>query len=82
MINELNGRGWLQWRAWWIDACAADLSINHFGANGIVGGELPIACGIALSLKMDQSKSIVFCFFGDGASNQRLFWKVLILLHF
>ncbi len=48
----------------------ADLSINHFGANGIVGGGVPIACGLALSNKLDKKKEIVFCFFGDGASNQ------------
>tara|TARA_B100000242_G_scaffold66464_1_gene41245 strand:- start:258 stop:1232 length:975 start_codon:yes stop_codon:yes gene_type:complete len=48
----------------------ADLSINHFGANGIVGGGVPIACGIALANKLDKKDSIVFCFFGDGASNQ------------
>ncbi len=48
----------------------ADLSINHFGANGIVGGGVPIACGLALSNKLDKKEEIVFCFFGDGASNQ------------
>lgn len=48
----------------------ADLSINHFGANGIVGGGVPIACGLALSHKLDKKENIVFCFFGDGASNQ------------
>tara|TARA_B100000886_G_scaffold331881_1_gene283956 strand:+ start:7316 stop:8290 length:975 start_codon:yes stop_codon:yes gene_type:complete len=48
----------------------ADLSINHFGANGIVGGGVPIACGIAFANKLDKKDSLVFCFFGDGASNQ------------
>ena len=28
----------------------ADLSINHFGANGIVGGGVPIACGLVYQI--------------------------------
>ena len=45
----------------------ADLSINHFGANGIVGEEC--LSRISLSNKLDK-EDLVFCFFGDGASNQ------------
>ena len=48
----------------------ADLSLNHYGANGIVGGGVPIACGLALANKLNNNKSLIFCFFGDGASNQ------------
>ena len=33
----------------------------------IVGGGVPLAAGMALALKMQQSRSIVACFFGDGA---------------
>lgn len=48
----------------------ADLSLNHYGANGIVGGGVPIACGLALANRLDHLNSVIFCFFGDGASNQ------------
>ncbi len=48
----------------------ADLSKNLYGANGIVGGGVPIACGISLANKLDNSDSLIYCFFGDGASNQ------------
>ena len=48
----------------------AEPAIGILGANGIVGGGVPIACGAALSLKLDKRKQIVVSFYGDGASNQ------------
>jgi len=33
----------------------------------IVGGGIPLAAGMALALKMEKSRAIVACFFGDGA---------------
>jgi len=51
----------------------ADFSIGVLGANGIVGGGIPIATGAALSAKMRKSQQVVVCFFGDGASNQGSF---------
>jgi TPP-dependent pyruvate/acetoin dehydrogenase alpha subunit len=33
----------------------------------IVGGGIPLATGMALALKMQKSRAIVACFFGDGA---------------
>jgi TPP-dependent pyruvate/acetoin dehydrogenase alpha subunit len=33
----------------------------------IVGGGIPLAAGMALALKMQKSRAIVACFFGDGA---------------
>ena len=41
----------------------ADLSLNHYGANGIVGGGVPIACGLALANKLKNNKSLIFCFY-------------------
>jgi len=49
---------------------AADGARHIFGLNGIVGGNLPIAMGLALALKMKGTKQVVVCFFGDGAVNQ------------
>ncbi|MDD3840009.1 MAG: thiamine pyrophosphate-dependent dehydrogenase E1 component subunit alpha [Clostridia bacterium] len=47
----------------------ADLSTGNLGANGIVGGSFGIACGAALSSKMQKQDKVVLCFFGDGAAN-------------
>jgi pyruvate dehydrogenase E1 component alpha subunit len=51
----------------------ADVSAGNLGANGIVGGGIPIAVGAALSTAMQKIDRIVVCFFGDGAANQGCF---------
>jgi pyruvate dehydrogenase E1 component alpha subunit len=45
----------------------------------IVGGELSLATGVALSLSMQQSEGIVACFFGDGAACEGVFHESLNL---
>ena len=40
----------------------ADLSKGLYGANGIVGGGVPIACGLALSGKLNNSSRITISF--------------------
>ncbi len=44
-----------------------DASKNFYGGNAIVGGGLPLAVGLALADKMQESSAITACFFGDGA---------------
>ncbi len=55
----------------------ADVSRGNLGANGIVGGGLPIAVGAALSVKKQRRNSVVMCFFGDGANNEGAFHESL-----
>ncbi len=55
----------------------ADISIGVFGANGEVGGGLPIAVGAAMAIKMLKRDSVVISFFGDGASNRGSFHESL-----
>ncbi|WP_109479226.1 thiamine pyrophosphate-dependent dehydrogenase E1 component subunit alpha [Paraburkholderia sp. C35] len=55
----------------------ADVSRGNLGANGIVGGGLPIAVGAALSIKRQKRDSVVVCFFGDGANNEGAFHESL-----
>lgn len=43
------------------------------GANGIVGGEIPIATGAAYSAKYRGTDQVAVSFFGDGASNEGTF---------
>ena len=54
-----------------------DPSIGFFGANGITGGSIPFATGVALDAKMRNSGRVTVCFFGDGASNQGVFHESL-----
>ena len=51
----------------------ADLSLGSMGANGVVGGGLPLSVGAGLSVKMRGGDQVVLCFFGDGASNEGAF---------
>jgi TPP-dependent pyruvate/acetoin dehydrogenase alpha subunit len=57
----------------------ANLENNNLGANGIVGGGIPIATGAALGLKIRKSRQIVLCFFSDGAANNGVFGESLNL---
>lgn len=57
----------------------ADLEKGMLGANGIVGGGFPLACGAALTAKLKGSGAIAVCFFGDGANNQGTFHESINL---
>ena len=57
----------------------ADVEKGNLGANGIVGGGIPIAVGAALTSKMKDEGYVVLCFFGDGASNEGSFHEALNL---
>jgi TPP-dependent pyruvate/acetoin dehydrogenase alpha subunit len=48
----------------------ADIDKGMLGANGIVGGGPPLACGAGLTAKVKGTDQVTVCFFGDGASNQ------------
>ena len=49
----------------------ADVATGNLGANGIVGGGLPIAVGAALAIKKQKRDDVAMCFFGDGAIERR-----------
>ena len=50
-----------------------DMSLGILGANGIVGGGIPIATGAGYSCRYRGTDQVVLCFFGDGASNEGTF---------
>ncbi len=47
-----------------------DAERNFMGGYAIVGGHLPIACGLGLALQYRQTPGAVLCFFGDGSVNE------------
>lgn len=55
----------------------ADTDLKMLGANGIVGGGIPISVGAGFGLKMDGNGRVILCFFGDGASNNGVFHEAL-----
>jgi TPP-dependent pyruvate/acetoin dehydrogenase alpha subunit len=57
----------------------AEPARGNLGANGIVGGGLPIAVGAALSAKKRRTGAVALAFFGDGANNEGAFHEALNL---
>src|SRR5437867_4802610 len=55
----------------------ADFKVGMLGANGIVGGGLPIACGAALAAQLEGKGDVTACFFGDGAAAEGEFHEAL-----
>lgn len=46
-----------------------DVDVGMIPAIAIVGSNVPVAAGVALAEKMQGTKNVVACFFGDGAAN-------------
>lgn len=65
-----------------------DVSVGALGSNAIVGAQLPIAVGAALTSSIRGSGAVTVTYFGDGASNIGAFhesvnlaavWKLPVL---
>lgn len=51
---------------------------GYLGSNGIVGGNLPLSTGTGLAVKLKKMKdTVVFSYFGDGATNEGSFHESL-----
>lgn len=57
----------------------ADITKGNIGANGIVGGGIPIGVGAGLGISIRGSDQVVTIFFSDGASNNGVFAESLNL---
>jgi len=56
-----------------------DFGLGILGANGIVGGGIPIATGAALADRVLDRDNVTIAFFGDGAANQGVLHEALNL---
>lgn len=56
-----------------------DLENRFMGGYGIVGGNLPLAAGMAFASDYKGLDEVTVCVFGDGASNQGTFAETLNL---
>src|SRR4051795_505635 len=56
-----------------------DLENRFMGGYGIVGGNLPLAAGMALASDYQGKDEVTVCVFGDGAANQGTFGETLNL---
>ncbi len=57
----------------------ADVSGGNLGANGVVGGGIPMAVGVGIGLKMQKQNRVLLAFFGDGAASTGSFHESMIL---
>jgi pyruvate dehydrogenase E1 component alpha subunit len=57
----------------------ADVDKGMLGANGIVGGGIPLVTGAALSAQVQGRDDVAVGFFGDGATNQGQFHESLTM---
>ena len=54
-----------------------DAKLRFMGGYGIVGGHLPLAAGGGWAVRYRKQKDVVFCMFGDGATNIGAFHESL-----
>jgi pyruvate dehydrogenase E1 component alpha subunit len=57
----------------------ADVTVGNLGANGIVGGGIPIGIGAGLGIRIKGTEQVTAIFFSDGASNNGVFAESLNL---
>jgi pyruvate dehydrogenase E1 component alpha subunit len=46
-----------------------DAPHHNYGGHGIVGGQIPLAAGVAFSQRYQKKDGVVVCLFGDAAAN-------------
>lgn len=52
-----------------------DVEHHFYGGYGIVGGQIPLAAGMAFASKYRGEDRITVCSFGDAAANQGALWE-------
>lgn len=54
-----------------------DKEVNFLGGHAIVGGQIPLATGVAFASKYQGTDQVTLCFFGEAAVNQGAFHESL-----
>jgi TPP-dependent pyruvate/acetoin dehydrogenase alpha subunit len=52
-----------------------DLSKGFLGSSAIVGNSIPVGVGAGFTHKLDRSGQLTFTFFGDGATEEGVFYE-------
>lgn len=79
MMAEIFGRGTGLCKGKGGSMHIADLHQGILGANGIVGGGLPLTVGVGLSAKVRGTDQVGVSFLGEGATNEGTFAESLNL---
>lgn len=77
MMAEILGKkdGYCKGKAGSMHIMTLDKGI--LGANGVVGGGIPIATGAAYKSKIKDTKQVTICFMGDSSTNEGSFHESL-----
>ncbi len=54
-----------------------DTAHNFLGSSAVVGTGIPVAMGYAMAMKKMGGNALVACFFGDGATEEGVFYESL-----
>jgi pyruvate dehydrogenase E1 component alpha subunit len=54
-----------------------DKNVNFLGGHAIVGGQIPLATGVAFAAKYQGTDRVALCYFGEAAVNQGAFHESL-----
>ena len=54
-----------------------DREVNFLGGHAIVGGQIPLATGVAFASKYQETDRVALCYFGEAAVNQGAFHESL-----
>ncbi len=54
-----------------------DIEHHFYGGYGIVGGQIPLAAGMAFASRYRNEENVTVCFFGEAAANQGAFHETL-----
>src|SRR3954464_6462370 len=54
-----------------------DVELGFLGGHAIVGGQIPLATGVAFAAKYKETEQVALCFFGEAAVNQGAFHESL-----
>ncbi|WP_164017403.1 pyruvate dehydrogenase (acetyl-transferring) E1 component subunit alpha [Pyxidicoccus trucidator] len=54
-----------------------DIEHHFYGGYGIVGGQIPLAAGMAFASRYRNEDRVTVCYFGDAAANQGSFHETL-----
>jgi pyruvate dehydrogenase E1 component alpha subunit len=54
-----------------------DKEVNFLGGHAIVGGQIPLATGVAFASKYQGTDKVTLCYFGEAAVNQGAFHESL-----
>jgi pyruvate dehydrogenase E1 component alpha subunit len=54
-----------------------DKNVNFLGGHAIVGGQIPLATGVAFASKYKGTDQVTLCYFGEAAVNQGAFHESL-----